>query len=110
MDFLDFVMRVRKTDDPIFVVSYDIATNEVIRLVNTAFVFTIQDARVSASTGTERKQKRLVGPVSAIMMLIPLEMDTYLHTMLWLIKVKMILITYQENKYLLTNIQKLIED
>ena len=42
------------------------AKNEFIRLIRSLFAFTILDARMSKSSGTEREHKKFVDPVSTI--------------------------------------------
>ena len=66
--YLGFEKRIRKTDINNFIVANG-KTNEVIRLVNFAFAYTIHDARISSSTGVEREQNKPLGPVSTIMRL-----------------------------------------
>ena len=45
-------------------------TNEVIRLVNNSSPFTIHDARISSSSGTERDKNKCFGPTSTIITLL----------------------------------------
>ena len=66
-EHLKFDTKYRKADIFNFVVSDDVATNDVIRLVKNAFAYTINDARISTSSGTEIEQNKFVGPVSTIM-------------------------------------------
>ena len=44
--------------------------NDIIRLVNNAFAYTIHDARISTSAGVEIEQNKYVGPISTIMRLV----------------------------------------
>ena len=53
--YLDFEIKVRKTNITILVVADD-NTNDVIRLVNDAFASTVQGIRISTSAGTEIEQ------------------------------------------------------
>ena len=54
---MEFEIKVRKADNINFIVATD-KTNEVISLVNNAFAFTIHDARISTSSGTETEQNK----------------------------------------------------
>ena len=67
--YLEFDIRVRKRNNAIFIVA-DNNTNEIIRLVNNAFAYTIHDARISTSAGVEIEQNKYVGPISTIMRLV----------------------------------------
>ena len=67
--YLEFDIRIRKSDNANFIVAND-NTNEVIRLVNNAFAYTIHDARISTSAGVEIEQNKYVGPISTIMRLV----------------------------------------
>ena len=42
---------------------------DVLRLVNSAFAYTINDARIYSSSGVEIEQNKVVGPISTIMRL-----------------------------------------
>ena len=44
--------------------------NDIIRLVNNAFAYTIHDARISTSAGVEIEQNKYVGSISTIMRLV----------------------------------------
>ena len=57
-------------------------TNEIIRLVNNAFAYTIHDARVSTSSGVEIEQNKYVGPISTIMRWLHRKMMIYLHILI----------------------------
>ena len=59
-------IKIRKPDITNIIKAAD-NTNEVIRLVKNAFAYTIHDARISTSSGTENEQNNLVGPVSTFM-------------------------------------------
>ena len=67
--YLEFEIKVRKTDNSNFIFADDNG-NEVIRLVNYVFALTIHDARVSQSAGLEAEQNKFVGPISKVLMLI----------------------------------------
>ena len=67
--YLEFDIRIRKNDKADFIVAND-NTNEVIRLVNNAFAYTMHDARISTSAGVEIEQNKYVGPISTIMRLV----------------------------------------
>ena len=67
--YLEFDIRIRKNDNVDFIVANN-NTNEVIRLVNNAFAYTIHDARISTSAGVEMEQNKYVGPISTIMRLV----------------------------------------
>ena len=62
-------MKVRKADRNNFIVATD-NTKEVIRLFNKAFAFTVHDARISKSSGTEIERTKFAGPVPTILRLI----------------------------------------
>ena len=62
--YLEFHKRIRLVNDSKFV------DGNVIRLVNNAFAYTIQDDRISTSAGVEIEQKKYVGPISTIMRLV----------------------------------------
>ena len=61
--YLEFDLKVTKIDNTYFFVSSDVITNEVIRLVNSAFVFTLLVARNSTFSGTELEQNKNVDPI-----------------------------------------------
>ena len=68
-EYLEFDIRNRKADNSISIVAgYN--TNEVIKLVENAFAFTIHDAFLSTSAGVENDQNEDVGPISTIMRLV----------------------------------------
>ena len=67
--YLKFDIKVRKANNANFLVA-DNNTNELKRLVNNAFVYTIHVARISTSAGVEIEQNKYVGPVSTIMRLV----------------------------------------
>ena len=62
--YLEFDIRIRLVIDNNFV------DGKVIRLVNNAFAYTIQDARISSSAGVEIEQNKYVGPISTIIRLV----------------------------------------
>ena len=66
---LEFEIKVTKADNTNFIVAAD-NTKEVLRLINKAFAFTIHDARISTSAGTEIEQNNIVAPVPTKMGLI----------------------------------------
>ena len=66
---LEFDIRNRKHDNTNLIVAKD-NTNEVFRLVNNVFAYTIHDSRISTSTRCENELNKFVGPVSTIMRLI----------------------------------------
>ena len=57
---------IEKDDTSNFIVAID-NTDDVIRIVNNAFVFTFHDARIPTPTGTEIEQNRFVGPASTVL-------------------------------------------
>ena len=66
--YLEFVIRIRRDDgNPFTIVA---PGNDIIRLVNNAFAYTIHDARISTSAGVEIEQNKYVGPISTIMRLV----------------------------------------
>ena len=67
--YLEFDIRVRRVNNANFIVADD-NTNELIRLVNNAFAYTIHDARISSSAGVEIEQNKYVGPISTIMRIV----------------------------------------
>ena len=73
--FLEFDIKIRKADNTDLVVFNDVVSNEVVRLVKIAFDYTIHDARISISTGTEKELNKFVGPVSTIMRLLTPKME-----------------------------------
>ena len=66
--YLEFDTRIRKDDGNAFTIVAP--GNDIIRLVNNAFAYTIHDARISTSAGVEIEQKKYVGPISTIMRLV----------------------------------------
>ena len=67
--YLEFDIRVRRADGNAFYVENP-ARNDVIRLINNAFAYTIHDARISSSAGVEIEQNKYVGPISTIMRIV----------------------------------------
>ena len=66
--YLEFDIRIRRDDgNPFTIVA---PGNDIIRLVNNAFAYTIHDARISTSAGVEIEQNKYVGPISTIMRLV----------------------------------------
>ena len=66
--YLEFDIRIRRDDgNPFAIVA---PGNDIIRLVNNAFAYTIHDARISTSAGVEIEQNKYVGPISTIMRLV----------------------------------------
>ena len=66
--YLEFDIRIRRDDgNPFTIVA---PGNDIIRLVNNAFAYTIHDARISTSAGVEIDQNKYVGPISTIMRLV----------------------------------------
>ena len=69
--YLEFDIRIRRDDGNAFRVRVnDGDPNDLIRLVNNAFAYTIHDARISTSAGVEIEQNKYVGPFSTIMRLV----------------------------------------
>ena len=66
--YLEFDIRVSRADGNAFAIVA--SGNDIIRLVNNAFAYTIHDARISSSAGVEIEQNKYVGPVSTIMRLV----------------------------------------
>ena len=66
--YLEFDIRIRRADGNAFTIVAP--GNDIIRLVNNAFDYTIHDARISASAGVEIEQNKYVGPISTIMRLV----------------------------------------
>ena len=66
--YLEFDIRVRRDDGNAFTIVAP--GNDIIRLVNNAFAYTIHDARISTSSGVEIEQNKYVGPISTIMRLV----------------------------------------
>ena len=66
--YLEFDIRIRRDDGN----AYTIVApgNDVIRLVNNAFAYTIHDARISSSAGVEIEQNKYVGPIFTKMRLV----------------------------------------
>ena len=62
--YLEFDLRVRLDNDNNF------ADGNLIRLFKNAFAYTIQDARLSTSSGVEIEQNKYVEPISTIMRLV----------------------------------------
>ena len=67
--YLEFDIRVRRVNNASFIVPND-NTNELLRLVNNAFAYTIHDARISTSSGVEIEQNKYVGLICTIMRLV----------------------------------------
>ena len=66
--YLEFDIRIRRDDgNPFTIVA---PGNDIIRLVNNTFAYTIHDARISTSAGVEIEQNKYVGPISTIMRLV----------------------------------------
>ena len=65
---MEFDIRVRRDDGNAFTIVPP--GNDIIRLVNNAFAYTIHDARISTSAGVEIEQNKYVGPISTIMRLV----------------------------------------
>ena len=66
--YLEFDIRIRRDDgNPFTIVA---PGNDIIRLVNNAFAYTIHDAIISSSAGVEIEQNKYVGPISTIMRLV----------------------------------------
>ena len=55
--YLDFDIKIKKDDHSNF--SITVPGHNVIRLVNDAFAYTLNDARISASAGVEIEKKLL---------------------------------------------------
>ena len=66
--YLEFDIRVRRADGYPF--TFVAPGNNIIRLVNNAFAYTIHDARKSSSSGVEIEQNKFVGPISTVMILV----------------------------------------
>ena len=66
--YLEFDVRVRKADGNPFTTAAP--GNDIIRLVNNAFAYTIHDARISSSSGLEIEQNKYIRPISFIMRLV----------------------------------------
>ena len=66
--YLEFDIRIRRDDGNAFTIVAP--GNDIIRLVNNAFAYTIHDARISTSAGVEIEQNKYVGPISTIMRLV----------------------------------------
>ena len=66
--YLEFDIRVGSADGNPFVIVAP--GNDIIRLVNNAFAYTIHDERISSSSGVEIEQNKYVGPISTIMRLV----------------------------------------
>ena len=65
---MDFDIRIRIADgNPSTIVA---PGNAIIRLVKSAFAYTIHDARISTSAGVEIEQNKYVGPIFTIMRLV----------------------------------------
>ena len=67
---LDFDIRVRRGGGLFRVPVNDGDPNDITRLVNNVFDYTIHDARISTTAGVEIEQNKYVGPVSTIMRLV----------------------------------------
>ena len=84
---LEFDIRIRKPDgNPFTIVA---PGNDIIRLVNNAFAYTIHDARISTSAGVEIEQNKYVGPISTIIRLVTQKMMICLHILIELMKVRL---------------------
>ena len=69
--YLEFDIRIGRVDGNAFRVRVnDGDPNDLIRIVNNAFAYTIHDARISSSTEVEIEQNKYVGPISTIMRLV----------------------------------------
>ena len=69
--YLELDIRIRRDDGNAFRVRVnDGDPNDLIRLVNNAFAYTIHDARISTSAGLEIEQNKYIGPISTIMRLV----------------------------------------
>ena len=66
--YLEFDIRIRRDDGNAF--TFEAPGNDIIRLFNNAFAYTIHDARISTSAGVEIEQNKYVGPISTIMRLV----------------------------------------
>ena len=66
--YLEFDIRIRRANGKSFAIVAP--GNDIIRLINNAFAFTIHDARISTSAGVEIERNKYVGPISTIMRLI----------------------------------------
>ena len=66
--YLQFDLGVRRAKGDLFTIVAP--GNDIIRLVNNAFAYTIHDARISSSSGVEIEQNKHVGPISTIMRLV----------------------------------------
>ena len=66
--YLEFDVRIRRDDGNAFTIVAP--GNDIIRLVNNAFAYTIHDARLSTSAGVEIEQNKYVGAISTIMRLV----------------------------------------
>ena len=66
--YLEFDIRVRRVNGNAFTIVAP--GNDINRLVNNAFAYTIHDARISSSAGVEIEQNKYVGPISTIMRLV----------------------------------------
>ena len=102
--YLEFDIKLRKAENTNIVTSNDVATNEVIRLVNNAFAYTIHDARISTSSGTEIGQNNFVCPVSTIMRSVTLK-DGDLSTYFYIIDESEAVIINSSLKQILINTQ-----
>ena len=67
--YLEFDIRVRRANGNAFAIGLA-PGNDIIRLVNNAFAYTIHDARISTPAGVEIEQNKYVGPISTIMRLV----------------------------------------
>ena len=66
--YLEFDIRVRRADGSPFTIVAP--GNDIIRIVNNAIAYTIDDARISSSNGVETEQNKYVGPISTIMRIV----------------------------------------
>ena len=61
---MEFDISVRRNGGPFRIPVNDGDRNDMIRLVNNAFAYTIHDARISTSAGVEIEQNKYVGPIT----------------------------------------------
>ena len=65
--YLQFDIAVRKADNADFDVTNDVATNEVMRLVNNAFAHCFKEGVIQTTGGMEIENIKFIGQVSTIM-------------------------------------------
>ena len=65
--YLQFDKTVRKADNADFDVTNNVATNEVIRLVNNAFAHCFKEGVIQTTVGMELENIKFLGQVSTIM-------------------------------------------